>query len=81
MPRFYFDHRDGDTFFHDDEGLEFADLAHAREEATATLGGIARDALPGAERRQLAIEVSGGNRMPLFRAVLWFEVQDIAVSA
>jgi hypothetical protein len=78
MARFYFDHRDGDEFLRDDEGLEFPSLEHAREEAIAALGGIAKDALPGAQRRELAIEVSDEHRKPLLRASLWFEVQALA---
>ena len=72
---FYFDHRDGDQFLRDEEGIEFASVEAARAEATVALGGIARDALPGSERRELAIEVSDANRKPLFRTVLCFEVQ------
>jgi hypothetical protein len=77
MPRFYFDHRDGDDFHPDEDGMEFSSVEHARFEASAALGGIARDALPGARRRELAIEVSDGDRKPLFRAALWFEVQPL----
>ncbi len=39
------------------------------------LGGIAKDALPGAVRGELAIEVSDAIGKPLLRASLWFEVQ------
>jgi hypothetical protein len=79
VPRFYFDHLDGATFLRDSEGLEYATLEQALEEARAALGSIARDALPSAKSRELAIEVSDENRTPLFRVVLWFEVQDLAV--
>jgi hypothetical protein len=75
MPLFFFDHRDGDELLRDEEGMEFASIEEAREEATRGLGGIARDALPGSVRRELAIEVSDASRKPLFRTALWFEVQ------
>ncbi len=75
MPLFYFDHRDGDELLRDEEGMDFASIEEAREEATKGLGGIARDALPGSMRRALAIEVSDASRKPLFRTALWFEVQ------
>jgi hypothetical protein len=80
VPRFYFDHRNGYTFLCDDEGLEYATIGEARNEAAAALGGIAKDALPGMESRELAIEVSDEDGTPLFRVVLWFELQDLAVS-
>lgn len=77
MPRFYFDHRNGDTFVQDDEGLEFATIQQARDSAARTLGEIARDNLPGAVRREIAIEVSDASRRPLFRTALWFEVESL----
>lgn len=77
MPRFYFDHRDGASFVQDDEGLEFPTAEQARENAARTLGEIAREALPGATRREIAIEVSDESRKLLFRTALWFEVQSL----
>ena len=75
MPRFYFDHRDGDEFARDEDGLEFDTLEQARDEATAALGDMAKDALPGLLRREMAVEVSDHERRPILRAALWFEVQ------
>ena len=66
VPRFYFDHRDSATFLRDDEGLEYATIEQAREEARAALGGIAKDAVPGMENGELAIEVLDENRTPSF---------------
>ena len=77
MPLFFFDYRDGETFVRDEVGLEFASADAARAEATEGLAGLARDALPGSESRELAIEVSDSDRKPLFRVTLWFEVQPV----
>ena len=77
MPIFFFDHRDGDRHYLDDEGMEFASVELARIEATRALAEAAKDVLPGTERRELAIEVFDEMRQPLFRTALWFEVQDL----
>jgi uncharacterized protein DUF6894 len=78
MPRYYFDHRDGDTFLSDDEGLELDGIETARDEATRALAGMAKDALPGSVRREIAIEVRDEASRPVLRAALWFEVQTLA---
>jgi hypothetical protein len=74
MPRYYFDSRDGERFIRDDEGLELDGIESARDEATYGLRDLAKDAIPGSVRRELAIEVRDANRQ-LIRASLWFEVQ------
>lgn len=75
MPRFYFDSRDGDLFIRDDEGLDLDTVEQARDEATAGLADLAKDAIPGGVRRELAIEVRDGTDRRIIRASLWFEVQ------
>ena len=60
------------------DGLDFDNLHAARDEATRGLADLAKDALPGSERRELSIEVRDHMRRLLLRAALWFEV---AVSA
>lgn len=77
MPRYYFDHRDGNTFISDDEGLEFDGFEAVRDEATRALAGIAKDALPGSVRREIVIEVRDEASRPVLRAALWFEVQTL----
>ena len=77
MPRFYFDHREGDRFYPDTDGGEFPTIEAARIEATKGLADAAKDALPGAVRCEIAIEVSDENHKPLFRTALWFEVQEM----
>jgi hypothetical protein len=78
MPRFFFDSRDGDELILDDEGLELAGIEAARDEATAALRDIAKDAIPHSERRELAIEVRDEAGRQIIRASLWFEVQVLA---
>ena len=75
MSLYFFDTRDGETFVRDDEGLEFDGIERARDEATRGLADMARFAIPGKLRRELAVEVSDAARSPLLRASLWFEVQ------
>jgi hypothetical protein len=57
MPRFYFDVTDTGRVFRDTEGSEFQSLEHARKEALATLGGIARDELPDGDVRDFVIRL------------------------
>jgi hypothetical protein len=73
MARYYFDHRDNDRFFPDDEGTELPDLAAARSDAATTLAEIAKDVIPGSEQRTLTIEVRDDNG-PIFATRLVFEV-------
>jgi hypothetical protein len=74
MPRFYFDLRDGEEFTPDEEGVELDDLEAAKTEATEALAQLAKDVLPGAERREIAVEVRDEAKLPLLRAALRFEV-------
>ena len=74
MPHYYFDSRDGLERITDDVGLDFDNLPAALDEATRGLADLAKDALPGSERRELAIEVRDHMRRLLLRAALWFEV-------
>ena len=73
MPRYYFDSRDGESFIHDEEGLEFLDLETARDQATAALADMAKHVLPGSMRRELAIEVRNEAKEPVLRTSLVFE--------
>ncbi|MEA3071401.1 MAG: hypothetical protein QOD29_2847 [Alphaproteobacteria bacterium] len=78
MPRYFFDTRDGANFVRDDEGIELDGFGAARDEATAGLADLAHDALPGAIRRELAVEVRDDAGQALLRAALWFEVAVLA---
>lgn len=57
MPRFYFDTHDGDRTVIDDEGLELAGNAAARETALATLPQMADDKLPDGDQRHFNVKV------------------------
>jgi hypothetical protein len=74
MPHYFFDTRNGPDLVRDDEGLELAGIEAARDEATRGLTDLAKDALPGALRRELAVEVRDSADQALLRAALWFEV-------
>ena len=78
MPDYYFDTRDGLERIIDDVGLDFASVDAARDEATRGLADLAKDALPGSERRELVIEVRDHTRRLLLRAALWFQVAVLA---
>ena len=77
MPRFYFDHLDGDDLVKDDDGLELETVEQAREEAAAGLAGVVKDALPHAIGREMAIEISDENRRPLFRLRVWSRLEPL----
>jgi hypothetical protein len=74
MPHYFFDTRDGADLIRDEEGVELDSMEAARDEATRGLADLAKDALPGAMRRELAVEVRDGGDQALLRAALWFEV-------
>ena len=57
MSLYYFDTYDGDEPVVDHDGLEFADLDTVKLEAVRGLADLARDLLPGSERRELAVLV------------------------
>jgi hypothetical protein len=81
VPRYFFDTRDGDKFIRDDEGFVFDTIHEARDEATAGLADMAKDAIPGRVRRELSVEVRDAANVRLIRASLWFEVQPLTVAA
>ncbi|MET4442831.1 hypothetical protein ABIB75_001092 [Bradyrhizobium sp. GM2.2] len=76
MPRYYFDVRDNDELTRDDDGLELPSLARARDEASLTLVGIAKDVLPRSEARTLAIEVRTASG-PVLRTFLHFKAEEL----
>ena len=79
MPLYYFDLRDKDGFFPDDEVIWITgDLDVARAEAFAALTDYARELKPTAERRRVAVEVSDKNRKPLFKVVLILEIEVVS---
>jgi hypothetical protein len=73
MPRYYFDTRDGERLVRDEVGVVLPSVEAARDQAAVALAEIAKDALPGSTRREIAIEVRDG--VPLLRTCLRFEVK------
>ena len=61
MPRYYFDSRDNEKISAMTKASSFPALNSARSRLRA-LTEIARDVIPGSERRVLAIEVRDENR-------------------
>ena len=59
MRRYYFDIREGDEIFPDEEGLELATIEKVQEEAARSLADMARDAVGtlGTSGQQMSIEV------------------------
>ena len=61
MTIYYFDLRDEDALFPDEEGLDFESILAAQEEAAKSLADMARDAVHGSQNpasiRRMAIEV------------------------
>jgi hypothetical protein len=60
MNRYYFDIRDADARFQDQDGVELPDLEAAETEAIRGLIGIAKDSLDRQQMRKIAIEVRDG---------------------
>jgi hypothetical protein len=57
MPWYYFDIRDGDALYPDDEGLDLSDQRAAEVEAARSLAEMAKDLPVTEERHSMAIEV------------------------
>ena len=76
MRRYYFDLREGDAIFPDEEGLELSTIEKVQEEAARSLADMARDAVRtlGAGNHQFSIEVrdDGG---PVLHLKFTFEVE------
>ena len=62
LPIFYFDIREGETFYEDDEGIEMADLDAAEQEAAESAASIGRDRLPKRHARDVTIEVRNAHK-------------------
>ena len=76
MVRYFFDVRDNESFYPDDTGVELPSIDIVKAQASRTMGEIAKDVLPGAEVRTLAIEVRD-DRGPILRVALRFEIEHV----
>jgi hypothetical protein len=72
MTRYYFDIRDGEALYADEEGMELEDQRAAEIEAAKSLGDMARDLSPLDDRHPMAIEVRTKTG-PIFQAAFIFE--------
>jgi hypothetical protein len=78
MQRYYFDVRDEDDLFQDEEGREFQNIEAVHQAAAHCLGDMARDALrnpkrEGSRNQRMTIEVRNCNG-PVLQAKFTFEV-------
>jgi hypothetical protein len=72
MTRYYFDIRDGEALYADEEGMELDDQRAAEIEAAKSLGDLARDLSPLDDRHHMGIEVRTTTG-PVFQAAFIFE--------
>jgi hypothetical protein len=73
MALYYFDTRDGDQFYPDDQGTELDGPDTARKEAFAALADYVKEVEP-ADSRCLSIEVRDTSSRPLIKVAVTFEV-------
>ena len=76
MARYYFDMRDGQGLFADEEGLECPDLDAVQKEAARSLADMARDSIyeaADAQIHRMTIEVRDGSG-PVMKVAFLFEV-------
>ncbi len=69
MPRFYFDVRDGDDLFVDNEGMDLADMDSATVEARQALADMMRDSLRSAGSETLSIAIRDQEDGPVLLTV------------
>lgn len=72
MPLYFFDTRDEGVFIEDDVGLELPNLDSAKRQASLSLAELARDVLPGSEKRTLVVEVRD-EWQPVLKTTMIFE--------
>lgn len=72
MAHYFFHTRDNDEFLEDADGLDFPDSEQAKAEAARSLAELAREVVPGSQRRELSVEVHDMVG-PVFRARMSFE--------
>ena len=77
MPRYYFDLRDTDGVFADEDGLDLRDMEHAQDEAARFLADMARIALGKAHDdpiERITIEVRDDDG-PVMNMRFTFEIE------
>jgi hypothetical protein len=76
MMRYYFDIRDGEILYPDEEGIDLENQTAAEIEAANSLADLARDLSPLDERHHMAIEVRTSHG-PAFQAAFIFEAPSV----
>ncbi len=80
MALYFFDVRDGNRLYPDDQGTEMGGLDAARTEAFAALADYVKEIVLTEDRRRVAIEVRNEKSEPLLKAVMIFEVEVLGSS-
>lgn len=80
MALYYFDTRDNDSFIRDEDGVEVSSFAKVKLLASDAMADLAKDVLPGAEPRNLAIEVRDHSG-PVLKLKLRFELEQVSEPA
>jgi hypothetical protein len=73
MPRFFFDFKDADDPYPDDQGTDLPDVETAKAEASTALAEIVRDKVRDGSCRELTVKVRSEAGEPLLNAT--FKVQ------
>jgi hypothetical protein len=74
MTRFFFDITENGMFVRDDEGLELPSIDAARQEARATIGGIAREVLCTSTHGELTISARDQTGQTIATVKMTYEV-------
>jgi hypothetical protein len=80
MPRYYFDVDDGENQNLDIDGIELLDENTARAEAISDLYALAREMLPKAGRRQIALSVRNEGGTVVLEETLSVTVERLKLS-
>jgi hypothetical protein len=75
MARYYFDVRDNDDLYQDDEGVDVSGAEVIKKQAALSLLEIAMEHAERRLRSDLSIEVRDEASRPVIRVVLSFEIQ------
>jgi hypothetical protein len=61
--------------------LEFSTLNEARDDASRALGQMIKEAMPDGQHHDMAVEVRGADKRPLFKVQITFDVEPLAEHA
>jgi hypothetical protein len=75
MPKYFFDTCDDGDVIVDDVGLDLIGIEQAKTFAAKSLAELALDALPGATRRCLGVDVSDEQHRPVLSTELTYEAR------